>query len=86
MSELVQEALKSEDVEKLKNVRIVEKNAFTRFDNRLKKLLVTESDKVTFKLEEINYEEVVDAFGSVLFKDFGPPTPPSEKCAKFKYV
>ena len=62
MSELVQEALKSEDVEKLKNVRKVEKNAFTRFENRLKKLLVTESDKVTFKLEEINYEEVVDAF------------------------
>ena len=62
MSELVQEALKSEDVEKLKNVRKVEKNAFTRFENRLKKLLVTESDKVTFKLEEINYEEVVDSF------------------------
>ena len=62
MSELVQEALKSEDVEKLKNVRKVEKNAFTRFENRLKKLLVTESDKVTFKLEEINYEEVVDLF------------------------
>ena len=49
MSELVQEALKSEDVEKLKNVRKVEKNAFTRFENRLKKLLVTESDKATFK-------------------------------------
>ena len=35
-------------------------NILTNTENRLKKLLVTESDKVTFKLEEINYEEAVD--------------------------
>ena len=72
MSELVQGALKSVDVDEIKNVRKTEKNAFTRCENRLIKILVTESDKVTFKLAEIQYDEVVEVFARYEASTFKP--------------
>lgn len=62
MSEVVKAALSSVDVQEVKNVRKVEKSAFTRCETRLKSLLVTEADGFTYKLGVIRFDEIVEIF------------------------